>query len=111
MDEFSMPEMLRCPLENVTLRAKLLDMGPPPDILGLAMSPPNLSDIQNTILTLKEVGALYTTVNGTYSVQDGDLSYMGRIMAALPLDIRLTRLIVLGYIYSVLEDAIIIGEY
>ncbi|KAI8129774.1 putative ATP-dependent RNA helicase spindle-E [Lucilia cuprina] len=109
MDEFSIPEMLRCPLENVVLKAKLLDMGPPPDILGLAMSPPNLSDIHNTILTLKEVGALYTTVNGVYSVQDGDISYMGRIMASLPLNIRLSRLIVLGYIFSVLEDAIIIA--
>lgn len=110
MDEFSVPEMLRCPLENVVLKAKLLDMGPPPDILGLAMSPPNLSDIHNTILTLKEVGALYTTVNGVYTVQDGDISYMGRIMAALPLNIRLSRLIVLGYIFSILEDAIIIGK-
>ncbi|KAM7362904.1 tudor domain containing 9 protein spindle E [Cochliomyia hominivorax] len=109
MDEFSIPEMIRSPLENVVLRAKLLDMGPPPDILGLAMSPPNLSDIHNTILTLKEVGALYTTVNGVYSVQDGDISYMGRIMAALPLNIRLSRLIVFGYIFSVLEDAIIIA--
>ena len=109
MDEFSVPEMLRCPLENVVLKAKLLDMGPPPDILGLAMSPPNLSDIHNTILTLKEVGALYSTVNGIYSVQDGDISYMGRVMAALPLDIRLSRLIILGYIFSMLEDAIIIG--
>lgn len=110
MDEFSTPEMLRCPLENVVLRAKLLDMGPPPDILGLALSPPNLSDIHNTILTLKELGALYTTVNGTYSVQDGDISFMGRVMAALPLDIRLSRLIILGHIYSVLEDAIIMGR-
>lgn len=110
MDEFSTPEMLRCPLENVVLRAKLLDMGPPPDILGLALSPPNLSDIHNTILTLKELGALYTTVNGTYSVQDGDITFMGRVMAALPLDIRLSRLIILGHIYSVLEDAIIMGR-
>ena len=109
MDEFCVPEMLRCPLENVVLKAKLLDMGPPPDILGLAMSTPNLSDIHNTILTLKEVGALYSTINGIYSVQDGDISYMGRVMAALPLDIRLSRLIILGYIFSMLEDAIIIG--
>lgn len=109
MDEFSTPEMLRCPLENVVLKAKLLDMGPPPDILGLAMSPPNLSDIHNTILTLKEVGALYKTVNGNYSVQDGDITFMGRIMAALPLNIRLSRLIVFGYIFSILEEAIIIG--
>ncbi|XP_075146643.1 tudor domain containing 9 protein spindle E [Haematobia irritans] len=109
MNEFSIPEMLRCPLENVVLRAKLLDMGPPPDILGLALSPPNLSDIHNTILTLKELGAMYTTINGTYSVQDGDITFMGRVMASLPLDIRLTRLIVLGHIFSILDEAVIIA--
>lgn len=102
--------MLRCPLQNVVLKAKLLDMGPPPSILALAMNPPNLSDIRNTILTLKEVGALYTCVDGVYSVQDGDLSFMGRVMAGLPLDIRLSRLILLGYVFSALDEAIIIGK-
>lgn len=110
MEEFGTAEMLRCPLENAVLKAKLLDMGPPPDILGLAMTPPNLSDIHNTILTLKEVGALFTTVNGAYSIQDGDLSFMGRVMAGMPLDIRLTRLILFGYIFSAMEEAIIIGS-
>ncbi|XP_011209559.2 probable ATP-dependent RNA helicase spindle-E [Bactrocera dorsalis] len=109
MEEFGTAEMLRCPLENAVLKAKMLDMGPPPDILGLAMTPPNLSDIHNTILTLKEVGALFTTVNGAYSIQDGDLSFMGRVMAVMPLDIRLTRLILLGYIFSAMEEAIIIA--
>ncbi|KAI9579934.1 hypothetical protein GQX74_000722 [Glossina fuscipes] len=109
MERFSMPEMLRCPLENVVLKAKLLDMGPPSEVLALTMAPPDLSAIHNTILTLKEVGALYKNVNGYYSVQDGDLTYMGRIMASLPLDIRLTRLIILGYIYSVLDDAIVMA--
>lgn len=102
--------MLRCPLENVVLKAKLLEMGAPPNILALAMSPPNLSDIHYTILTLKEVGALYTTVNGVYTIQDGDLTFIGRVMAALPLDIRLSRLIMLGYMYSCLEESIIIGK-
>ncbi|XP_067635728.1 probable ATP-dependent RNA helicase spindle-E [Eurosta solidaginis] len=109
MEEFGTAEMLRCPLETAVLKAKLLDMGPPPDILGLAMTPPNLSDIHNTVLTLKEVGALFTTVNGVYSIQDGDLSFMGRVMAGMPLDIRLTRLILLGYIFSSLDEAIIMA--
>jgi HrpA-like RNA helicase len=29
MEEQSMPKILRCPLENVVLKAKILDMGPP----------------------------------------------------------------------------------
>ncbi|KAI9578983.1 putative ATP-dependent RNA helicase spindle-E [Glossina fuscipes fuscipes] len=36
MERFSTLEMLRCPLENVVLKAKLLNMGPPPKIFELA---------------------------------------------------------------------------
>ncbi|KAI9579641.1 hypothetical protein GQX74_000429 [Glossina fuscipes] len=109
MNEFMIPEMVRCPLENVILKAKILDMGQPCDILRLTMTPPNLKDICNTILTLKELGALYKTVDGSYSIQDGDITYIGRIMANFPLSIHLTRLIVLGYIFGVLDDAIIMA--
>lgn len=103
------PEILRCPLENVILKAKLLEMGPPHSILALAMNPPDLSDIRNTVLQLKELGALVKTVKGKYEQLDGDLTYMGRIMAKLPLDLRVSKLIILGYIFSVLEESIIIA--
>lgn len=42
-------------------------------------------------------------------VSDGDLTIMGRIMASLPIDIHLSKLIVLGHIFSCLEDCIIMG--
>ncbi|KAH8307656.1 hypothetical protein KR044_007309 [Drosophila immigrans] len=109
MNEFGVPEMLRSPLQNSVLKAKELDMGSPTEILALAMSPPNLSDIHNTVLLLKEVGALYTTVDGVYEELDGDLTYWGRIMTALPLDVRLSRLIILGYAFNCLDEAITIA--
>ncbi|XP_033162467.1 probable ATP-dependent RNA helicase spindle-E [Drosophila mauritiana] len=109
MAEFGIPEMLRLPLQNSVLKAKVLNMGSPMEILALALSPPNLSDIQNTILLLKEVGALYLTVDGVYDALDGDLTYWGTIMARLPLDTRQSRLIILGYIFNMLEEAIIIA--
>ncbi|XP_055533952.1 probable ATP-dependent RNA helicase spindle-E [Wyeomyia smithii] len=109
MNLSSPPEILRCPLENVVLKAKLLEMGPPHSILALALNPPDLSDIRNTVLQLKELGALLRTVNGNMEQLDGDMTYMGRIMAKLPLDIRISKLIILGYVFSVLEDTIIIG--
>lgn len=109
MDEFGIPEMIRCPLETVILKSKLLDIGPPQAILGLAMTPPNLSDIRNTIIVLKETGALLKTISGKYVTYDGDLTFIGRVMAALPIDIRLTRLIIFGYMFSILEETIIIA--
>lgn len=110
MENFSKPEMLRCPLENVVLKSKLLDMGSPPYVLALALSPPNTRDIHNTVITLKEVGALYKYANDEYTIDDGDITFMGRIMAFLPLDVRLTRLIMIGYAFSALEESIIIGK-
>uniref|UniRef100_A0A182VKH7 Probable ATP-dependent RNA helicase spindle-E n=1 Tax=Anopheles merus TaxID=30066 RepID=A0A182VKH7_ANOME len=103
------PEMVRCPLSNVVLKTKLLDMGPPHTILALAMSPPNLSDVSNTVLQLKELGALLRTAKGVYDLQDGDITYLGNIMSTLPLDIHLAKLVVLGYVFSVLEEAIVIA--
>lgn len=43
---------------------KLLDMGPPKEILALAMDPPNLDNISSTVMFLKEIGALLPTVDG-----------------------------------------------
>ncbi|XP_073816762.1 probable ATP-dependent RNA helicase spindle-E isoform X2 [Musca autumnalis] len=109
LDDFSVPEMLRCPLEMVVLKAKLLNMGSPPTVLNLAMNPPNLNDVQNTIVTLKEIGALYKYIDGEYASDDGELSFIGRLMAHMPLDVKLSRLIVFGYIFGLLEETIIIA--
>ena len=98
LDEDVKAELLRCPLENSVLRVKLLDMGEPKALLALALEPPNSIHIDRTILTLKEVGALFLTADGSLAITpaDGDLSYLGRVIARLPLDIHLGKLIMLG---------------
>ncbi|XP_052863697.1 probable ATP-dependent RNA helicase spindle-E [Anopheles cruzii] len=109
MQETTMPEMIRCRLSNVVLKAKMLDMGPPHAILALALNPPKLSDVSNTILQLKEVGALLRTSQGEYTPLDGDMTFLGQLMCALPLDLPVAKLVILGYVYSVLQEAIIIA--
>ncbi|XP_034834084.1 probable ATP-dependent RNA helicase spindle-E [Maniola hyperantus] len=103
------PEILRCPLERLVLIAKMLDMGQPSDILALAMNPPDISNVQRTILVLKEAGALKKTLYGEWSDSDGDITYLGRIMAKLPLDVKVSKLIMLGYIFGCLEESIIMA--
>uniref|UniRef100_A0A8C3WCV0 ATP-dependent RNA helicase TDRD9 n=1 Tax=Catagonus wagneri TaxID=51154 RepID=A0A8C3WCV0_9CETA len=61
------PEMLRCPLESTILKVKLLDMGEPRALLATALSPPSLSDIERTILLLKEVAELYEELKSRIS--------------------------------------------
>ncbi|KAK7866118.1 hypothetical protein R5R35_011634 [Gryllus longicercus] len=103
------PEILRCPLDRVILQTKLLDMGSPKGLLALCLDPPDLSNIENTILLLKEAGALLPTVNGLYKRDDGDLTFLGTVMAKLPVDIHVAKLIMLGHVFNVLEECIIIG--
>lgn len=109
MLEDAIPELVTSPLENVILKAKLLEMGPPAAILALAMDHPKLNDIANTILILKEVGALLRTCDGKPNDMDGDISFMGRIMAHLPLDVKIAKFIILGYCFSILDECIVIG--
>lgn len=96
------PEILRCPLEQTVLRTKLLDLDPPEKMLALVIDPPKYGNIARTILTLKEMGALFTTVNGVVSSFDGDLSYLGRVVSRLPIDVHLGKLVMLGtYIFFI----------
>jgi len=103
------PELKRAPLSKVVLDVKLLEFGSPKELLSLAMDPPNATKLHDTILTLKEIGALLTTVNNQPSIDDGDITVLGKIIANLPVDVRIGKLIVFGHIFNVLEDAIIIA--
>ena len=42
-------------MDKLILQVKVLDLGEPKAILALALSPPNLGDIERNILLLKEV--------------------------------------------------------
>ncbi|KAL7306698.1 hypothetical protein TKK_0001370 [Trichogramma kaykai] len=116
----SEPEIRRAPLENLVLKSKIIDLGPPKAILALAIDPPDLSNITNTILLLKEVGGLLNkpyysnkldlvSKHHSYDPFDGILTDLGRIMEALPLDIHLAKLIALGHVFNVLRETIIMA--
>lgn len=103
------PEMIRCPLETVVLRIKILDIGSPNEMLSKAMNSPHPNIVRRSILTLKELGALQRLNSDGSIVHDGKLTYVGRIMAALPLDVRVTKFVITGYLLSVLDEAIVIA--
>ena len=39
---------------------------------------------------------------------DGDLTFVGKLMVALPIDIELSRLIALGHAFSLVYEAVVI---
>lgn len=57
------------------------------------------------------MGALLPTVNGIISSMDGDITFMGRVMAQLPLEPPMSKLIYFGYIFNILSEAIIMGNF
>ncbi|XP_054716874.1 ATP-dependent RNA helicase TDRD9-like [Uloborus diversus] len=104
--DYGIPEIKRCPLTSTILHIKKLDPGEPKEMLAFALEPPNQRDIETAVLQLKEAFALIPNSNGIY---DGDLTFIGRVMANLPLDIKLSKLIVFGYAFNCLEECIIIA--
>lgn len=116
-------ELVTSPLENIILKTKQLDLGSPEQVLALALDKPYLDEIHNAVLRLKEMGAMLTTVthrtvspNGAMTVthktkaRDGDITYIGHIMSRLPIEVKLSKLIALGYCFGVLDECIIIGK-
>ncbi|XP_036398195.1 ATP-dependent RNA helicase TDRD9 [Megalops cyprinoides] len=108
--DFVVPEMLRSPLASTMLKVKLLDMGDPRSVLSTALSPPNIDDIGRTVLQLKELGALSVKQDEQgQSCYDGELTFLGRVLAHLPVDLHLGKMIVLGHVFGCLEECLIIA--
>ena len=108
--EHSPPEILMAPLESIVVKIKEFNMGSPLEILASTIDPPDQSAIINAVLAIKEHGGMLIHDDiGNFDYHDGQLTFIGEIMAALPCDIRITKLIVLGYLFSVLDESIIIA--
>ncbi|XP_076014599.1 ATP-dependent RNA helicase TDRD9 [Genypterus blacodes] len=107
--EYMIPEMLLAPLSSIMLKVKLLDMGDPRALLATALSPPHTSDIVRTVLQLKEMGALSAQTDGKGHDEDGELTFLGRVLAHLPVDLYLGKMIVLGHAFGCLNECLIIA--
>lgn len=106
----NIPEMCRGPLENVVLRVKQLEYEAPMPLLNKCMNPPNFVNVVKAVMKLKELGGLKILDDDEmFSPVDGDLTYLGKIMTSLPIDCQLTKLILFGYMFSILMEIIIIA--
>ncbi|TNM95427.1 hypothetical protein fugu_016510 [Takifugu bimaculatus] len=104
------PDMLIAPLGTILLKVKLLDFGDPRSVLSTALSPPNLRDIVKTVLQLKEMGAISAQNDSKCRNEDGELTFLGRVLAHLPVDLYLGKMIVLGHIFGCLNECLIIAS-
>ncbi|MES1905743.1 MAG: hypothetical protein MHPSP_002988, partial [Paramarteilia canceri] len=105
LDEFPVPEMLRSSLDHLILKIKLLDLDDPCSTLMNALDPPDTKDITKTINRLKMLGAL----EDNNDKMDGKLTFLGEVLAKLPIDMSLGKLIVYGFLFGVMDECIIIA--
>ena len=98
---YTPPEILRSNLAEVILRMLYLDLGDP--LKFPFLDPPAVRSVQDGYRTLSELGAISKT-DGGY-----DLTPLGYQMASLPLDPRLSRMLLKAVRLGCLEEVAIIA--
>lgn len=96
LDNHSTPEIFRTPLLELALSIKLLRLGEIKEFLTRAIEPPPIDSVAEAIIALQEMDAF--DVNG-------ELTPLGRILARLPIEPRLGKMIIMGCIFH-LGDAV-----
>uniref|UniRef100_A0AAY5KZW6 RNA helicase n=1 Tax=Esox lucius TaxID=8010 RepID=A0AAY5KZW6_ESOLU len=86
------PEIFRTPLHEVALSIKLLRLGAIGHFLSKAIEPPPLDAVIEAEHTLRELDALDT---------NDELTPLGRILAKLPIEPRLGKMMIMGCIFNV----------
>ncbi|XP_046383493.1 putative ATP-dependent RNA helicase DHX57 [Ischnura elegans] len=97
------PALQRVPLEQLVLRIKILRLfeGKDPHyVLGQTLEPPLEESINNAMMRLQDIGAL-DEVN--------ELTPLGQHLAALPVDVRIGKLMLFGAMFFCLDSALTIA--
>lgn len=55
------------------------------------------------------MGAIAAKNDSGVQNEDGELTFLGRVLAHLPVDLYLGKIIVLGHIFGCLNECLIIG--
>jgi ATP-dependent RNA helicase DHX57 len=100
LPDYSMPEIQRCPLDKLILKIKQLNLGTPKEILGRALQPPDLQDIECAEKFLIEMGALN---------KEEQLTWLGKVYADMPCDIKISRLCLFGYIFGCMHESLVMA--
>ena len=58
-----------------------------------------------------KVGALTVKQRGRINPLDGDLTFVGRVLATLPCDVRIGKMLILGHVFGCLNECLIIGMF
>ena len=90
LDEHMTPEMFRTPLHELALAIKLLRLGSVGQFLSKCMEPPPIDAVIEAEVLLREMKAMDSR---------DELTPLGRILAKLPIEPRLGKMMVLGALF------------
>ncbi|KAF6123903.1 DExH-box helicase 29 [Phyllostomus discolor] len=93
--DYSVPEILRVPLEELCLHIMKCSLGPPEDFLSKALDPPQPQVISNAMHLLRKVGACEPS--------EPKLTPLGQHLAALPVNVKIGKMLIFGAIFGCLD--------
>lgn len=101
MLDYTIPELLRTPLTEISLQTKLIapKIAKIEDFLSKALTPPPLSSIRQSVKLLKNLGALDS---------DEKLTQLGIHLADLPVDVHLGKMLIYGIIMKCIDPILTI---
>ncbi|KAI9300769.1 P-loop containing nucleoside triphosphate hydrolase protein [Cunninghamella echinulata] len=96
------PELLRTPLEQLCLQVKSMGEQDVTFFLRQAIDPPSISALNTALDTLKAVDAIDDS-------DLGNLTPLGKHMANIPADLRISKMLLLGSIFKCLDPILTIA--
>ncbi|XP_066445032.1 ATP-dependent RNA helicase dhx29-like, partial [Eleutherodactylus coqui] len=93
--DYSVPEILRVPLEELCLHIMKCELGSPEDFLCKALDPPQVQVISNAMNLLRKIGACELT--------QPQLTPLGQHLAALPVNVKIGKMLIFGAIFGCLD--------
>ncbi|KAM6328246.1 ATP-dependent RNA helicase DHX29 isoform 2-T2 [Alca torda] len=93
--EYSVPEILRVPLEELCLHIMKCNLGSPEDFLSRALDPPQQQVIGNAMNLLRKIGACL--------LSEPKLTPLGQHLAALPVNVKIGKMLIFGAIFGCLD--------
>ncbi|XP_056592999.1 ATP-dependent RNA helicase DHX29 isoform X2 [Triplophysa dalaica] len=93
--DYSIPEILRVPLEELCLHIMKCEYGSPESFLCQALDPPQQQAVCNAVSLLRKIGACQ---------QDSHtLTPLGHHLATLPVNVKIGKMLIFGAIFGCLE--------
>ncbi|PHZ15236.1 P-loop containing nucleoside triphosphate hydrolase protein [Rhizopus microsporus ATCC 52813] len=95
------PELLRTPLEQLCLVLKAMGQDDLVSFLRQAIDPPSMTALESAIKSLRQVEAI--------DKQD-QLTALGKHMAAIPADLRISKMLIYGSVFGCLDPILTIAS-